>query len=127
MINLNLEDLITTVYLVYTTTSDGLKGALVGVFDSYENAHEGAYKKGSWGTRGVVEAAKAIVSGDDVFVLKFLEEPMMKMGEDVHMKRIEELNKTLDKLSPEDIDRLGVDVDQLKKSSNPIESPLEST
>jgi|GEM_PF-4941116 len=124
MININWEDLIRPVYCVYTTTTDGVKGAFVGVFESYQKAWEGAAEKGNWGTRGIIETEKGIVCGDDVFVLMFKNEPWMKMGEDMHKKKLAKLNKTLDKLTPEEIRDLGIDPEELKRQKNPIETPL---
>jgi hypothetical protein len=124
MININWEDLIRPVYCVYVTREDGGKGPFVGVFDTYEDAWEGAKEKGSWGTRGTVETEKGIVIKDEVYVLKFKDHIRLILNEDILAKEQKELDDTLDKLTPEELKRIGVDRDKLKKEKNPIENPL---
>jgi hypothetical protein len=124
MININIEDLIQVVYEVYTVTHSGDTGMLAGVYRTYQEAYEGAKEKGNWGTSGKIVSAKGIVVGDDVFVLKHNEEPMIKLNVDIHRAKIKELLEVFDKLTEEDIKRLGINKEQILKEKNPIESPL---
>lgn len=119
MINLQIEDLIVDVYEVYTTTTDGQKKDLVGVFLSYSSAYEAAKGKGAWGTSGLILGAKGFVIENKAFVLKY--EPV-KISIDLQTEKEKEIEEILNKLTPEEIEKLNIKKDDLKKQFQPVES-----
>lgn len=118
---MNIEDLITNLYEVYTTVTDGVEGKLVGVFSTYESAYNAAKGKGWYGTSGIIKPAKGFIINDKAFVLKY--EPVI-MDTDIVEEKQKEIDIILDKLTPEEIEKLKINRDSLKKDMQPVESPI---
>jgi len=117
---INFEDLLCDVYEVYTTVNDGVQGKLVGVFSSYESAYNAAKGKGWYGTTGLIIGARGVIVDNKVYVLKH--NPVI-INSDLQAEKEKEIDNILDKLSPEEIKKLNIDRDKLKKDIQPVDSP----
>lgn len=76
---------IISVYVGYTTVDEyGRRGKIVGVYRNYRDAELGVKHEGWYGGRGRVLESKAIVDGDDLYIL---EEPSPLQFRDVTEQR----------------------------------------
>lgn len=121
MINLQFKDLVVNVYEVYTSTFDGQRGELVGVYKDYQQAYRGADKQGVHNTRGLIVKARGIILDDEVFVLKY--DPI-KIGVNLQEEKEKEIDAIFEKLTPDEVEKLKLDKEELKKGEKPFEDPV---
>ena len=116
---MTIDDLIVDVYEVYTGKLNNLQGDLVGVFSTYELAYNAAKGKGLYETSGLIKGAKGIILGDKVYVLKY---GTQIINQDIINEKSKELDNILSKLTDEEIKKLNIDKDKLKKDQSNMDS-----
>jgi hypothetical protein len=105
-----------TVWTAYTSTNEmSSDGELIGVFLTKGQAEEAAVGRGWWGGMGNVRERKAILCDgrnpdEDVYLLDKEYTNLIPIGEDLPARRKELKKKALEKLSPEELDVLGLGV-----------------
>jgi len=122
---INPEDLIRTVYKVYSSTREGEKADFCGVFDSFKRAHEAAAGKGGWTETGVVEAAKGICMDDKIFILEGPAPHYFTANVDIQQEAIDKINDAVEKLSDEEMKTLNINPDRLRKLALSLENEEE--
>lgn len=123
---INPEDLISTVYKVYTSTREGEKAEFCGVYETFKDAHKASTGKGGWTETGIVESAKGIVMDNKIFILEGPAPYYFTANLDIQKKAVDDIDNAISKLSKEDIETLKLDPDRLKKLAKNIESEEDS-
>ena len=113
--------MIQTVYKVYTSTREGEKAEFCGVFGSFADAHKASTGKGGWTETGVVESAKGIVMDDVCFILEGPAPYYHTLNVDTQEKHIKEIEEAIAKLTDDEIERLNIDPERLKKLAKDVD------